>query len=301
MSLHRVSKKIIASSILFFSFSLYSFAGSITFSVSPTEIKEGNVAIVEVRVSTANEHINAIDGAIVFDSQFLDIQNISTADSIFTLWTRAPSESRKMGIVLFSGGNVKGFKGEGVIFKVAVKAKKSGMTPIVVANNTALYVHNGKGTSVTPDVLPYVLAISKNDTKGNSDEWKSTVESDNIKPHSMSILLGKDTFSFDGKYFITFDAKDDESGIYKYEIQEGMYNVVISESPYVLANQSLFGKVIITATDYAGNKNSVTFYPFVARVTDSSLFKVGMVLFLLGAVLKVLLFLLKRKHKNTPF
>lgn len=294
-----IHKKIAILVLFFFSSFLWSYASSITFRVSPSEIKKGDTVIVDVRISATNEKINAIDGAVVFDPNYLEIQSISTSDSVFTLWTRKPSESRKLGIVLFTGGRVDAFTGEGTVFKVAVKAKKDGVTPIVVANNTALYIHNGKGTSVTPDVLPFVLVVGKNKTNDvTSDHWQTYVSSDRTIPSKITTLLGRDSFSYDGKYFVSFDATDKESGIHHYEIQEGSRDVIISESPYVLVDQSLNNKIIITAVDNAGNKISTVFNPYVARMTDSTIFRITVsIFFVIIVILLVKYFLFKMKRK----
>ena len=65
--------------------------------------------------------------------------------------------------------------------------------------------------------------------------------------------MGQDPSLFGGKYFISFSATDNESGMNYFAVQEGSGEFVQTESPYVLQDQTLSGIITVKAVDKAGN------------------------------------------------
>lgn len=95
--------------------------------------------------------INAVEGAISYPAEFLEIENISLDGSILDLWPKEPSFSNASGTVLWSGGTIRpgGFSREGKIFNIAFVAKKPGVADVKF--NKALFAaYDGKGTILFP-------------------------------------------------------------------------------------------------------------------------------------------------------
>jgi hypothetical protein len=98
---------------------------------------------------------------------------------------------------------------------------------------------------------------------------------DAVSPEEFLPQIGKDDYISEGKYFISFAAKDKTSGISRYEIAErddlGIFNFIDdyfgksvwkeAASPYLLARQELKTKILIKAVDKAGNEKIAKVIP----------------------------------------
>ncbi|MEA3449472.1 MAG: cohesin domain-containing protein [Patescibacteria group bacterium] len=92
--------------------------------------------------------INAAEGQIKFDPEYLTISGISDASTIFKLWTTEPTYSNSAGTISFGGGSPGTYKGSsGEIFRVTFKAKKAGETE-VKWNSGVVLAADGRGTNV---------------------------------------------------------------------------------------------------------------------------------------------------------
>lgn len=223
----------------------------------------GNTIVVSVQ-ATSSALINALDGGIAFNPTYLEVLDVSTGGSIFTMWPRTPVYSNATGRIFFTGGNQKGWKGEGVVFTIVMRTKKVGLSDIFFTDATAAYKADGKGT-IEPSIYG---SYGVNIVNGTSsiDSWQAVLDDDNQSPTKLVVAGGRSKDIFDNKYFITFSALDAQSGVDHYEIKERTKAPVIAESPYVLAHQSLFEVVRVAAVDKAGNKTTVTYFPLVDSI-----------------------------------
>ncbi len=97
-------------------------AASLYFSITPAEIHQNDVFVTEVKVSSPQEKINVADCILSFNKDILQVEGISTGDSIFSLWTRSPIFSNDTGRITFTGGAPNGFQDEeGKILKIIFK------------------------------------------------------------------------------------------------------------------------------------------------------------------------------------
>jgi hypothetical protein len=112
---------------------------------------------------------------------------------------------------------------------------------------------------------------------------------------------------FNGKYYITFETKDKQSGIAYHEISEKPINFIFlakpdiknlsfkkAESPYVLEDQSLRSYVVVKAVDKAGNERVEILYPQRILVFDDVLMFVVCLVILTG----LMIFIIKYRYKN---
>jgi hypothetical protein len=110
----------------------------------------GDIFFVDV-VALSDTPINAVEGAISYSPDFLEIEDISLDASILDLWPREPSFSNASGTLLWSGGTIRagGFTQTGKIFNIAFVAKKPGKTDVKF--DKALFAaYDGKGTILFP-------------------------------------------------------------------------------------------------------------------------------------------------------
>jgi hypothetical protein len=113
---------------------------------STSTIKEGEQFSVEVLIY-AHEPVNAIDLAIAFPSEQVEVVGIDAGQSVITLWTKDPYFEDNT--AYFQGGTYRrGFVGEHMIARIDARAKKSGVASIV-AENIRLLAGDGTGAEVS--------------------------------------------------------------------------------------------------------------------------------------------------------
>ena len=105
---------------------------------------------------------------------------------------------------------------------------------------------------------------------------------DKIPPEPFGILVLKDPQVFEGKYFITFNTQDKQTGIDHYEVKEGNKDWKIAESPYLLEDQKLQSIIKVKAIDKAGNERVVEFSPYLPKKPPFLLYFIVFVLVLVG-------------------
>ncbi len=234
-------------------------AASSSFVLSTGQVRVGDVFVAELNLSDLKQKINAMDGLLIFDPTFLQVKDVSIGDSVFKLWPRIPDFTSIDGKIMFTGGVPNGTDG-GTIVKVAFLAKKAGKANFYLSDDSVLYLHDGRGTKTSAQNQKVALTILEADGEVPAQNtWQDQLTEDKFSPNNLIIQLGKDPYTFDGKYFISFFAEDKESGIDHYEVKEGDKDFVITASPYILADQSLKSKIFVKAVDKAGNEKTVEF------------------------------------------
>lgn len=241
---------------LFFIFGIAN-AASIKFDGNYRDAKVGDTVFVKVYLDTQGQEINAAEGQISIDGP-AQVTFINVGGSIFSLWPIKPSYLNNE--ISFAGGTPSGvFGGRLKLFDVALKFNAKGQILLTFKNGSA-YANDGRGTKIDivksseEIVVDRVLGDQKNEVEG-------MVLGDKIAPPKFSIELGRDNDSFEGKYFLSFYASDNDSGINRYEVKEGSNPPVRSGNTYVLRDQGLKSKVEVVAYDNAGNFTKSVFEP----------------------------------------
>ncbi len=230
---------------------------AMTIVVNPPQepMQIGKTSLINIILSNRDQakEINTLEG-IVKISAPNDVVAITTGGSIFNLWPTKPSLNNNE--ISFTGGTQSGVFGSTLkIFTIAIKPQTSEDIRIDFQNVNA-YLSNGVGTKVAVSGLPLNIPVSEVVSEDN--ELDDLISLDTQSPQSFEIDLGRDPNLYDGKYFISFYATDNESGIKKYEVKETGYPLVRSGSIYILQNQSLSGEVEVRAIDNAGNQRIKT-------------------------------------------
>lgn len=251
----------VVSILLCFSFTTNTVhAAEVYFAPHTGNIYPGDTFVLEARISSPYELINVADGAFLFDKDLLEVKELSVGGSVFSLWATGPSFSNTDGRVSFVGGTPKGFQdSNGLIIKAIFHAKKEGKTTVFFESGFSLLLSDGNGTKISPQIYPRTLTVVQRLPQVlPKDEWKDLIETDTTPPEFIEAIISKDSQFFDGKYFISFFATDNQSGVTYYEIKEGDNTFVRGVSPYLLQDQTLAGAIQIKSVDSAGNESVIT-------------------------------------------
>jgi len=232
------------------------------------EIYKDDVFVMEVRISNVDETINAAEGVLFFDKDKLEVKELSAGSSVFSLWPEKPVFSNEEGRINFVAGRPNGFQGENAsVLKIIFLAKNKGEAKLDFGDTTSFFLADGKGTPVSPWLKSLTLNILEQPAEVSlKNEWQSLKESDKISPEPFEITLGREPAIFNNQYFISFFATDKESGIDRYEIQEGNEPYIAGESPYLLKDQKLKNIIRVKAIDKAGNERIAELMPVLPPV-----------------------------------
>jgi hypothetical protein len=235
----------------------------IYFSPIVKEIYQDDIFILELRISSLDQKINAADVSLLFDKDKLEVKDLNTGGSLFTLWPQKPVFSNEEGKISFVGGTPNGFQGENaLVLKIIFLAKNKGKAKIDFQDTTLFFLADGKGTPINPWLKSLTLNILGRPAELNpKNEWQSLKELDKIPPEPFEIKLSRDPSIFNNQYFITFFTTDKESGIDHYEIKEGTGPYVVGNAPYLLKDQKLKSIIRVKAVDKAGNSQIAEILP----------------------------------------
>ncbi len=235
-------------------FPIHTYAAQVSFSLMPNEVVGDTATIVEVRLDTEGRDVNAIEGIVRLENAGTAVVSsavVETGGSVLTLWPVAPTYSAVDGIIRFTGGIPEGFTREGLIFRIRIFASKPGTVSLSWIGGSA-YLGDGKGT--TESISSRSITISLSPSTPNPINPASI---DSKPPYFDMVEVGRDAEAFDGKYFVSFHATDDLSGLDRYEVTEDQVVTKVENGVYVLHDQEKKARVILTAYDKAGNSKSI--------------------------------------------
>jgi hypothetical protein len=268
--------------------------------IETKEVKKNEFVIIPIYLDTQFEEINAVEVYVNF-SDNLVFRDYLDGKSIITHWIEKPrlqySDVRRPHIV-FSGIVAGGISGKNLnLVELVFEAKESGIAKIEIDEKSKVLLNDGLGTKTK--LIALYQSFSILETKG-LPEIKIK---DSFPPEPFKIYLAKNKEIFSGKYYITFEAKDKQSGIAYYEISEKPINFIFltkpdiknlsfkkAESPYVLEDQSLRSYVVVKAVDKAGNERVEILYPQRILVFDDVLMFVVCLVILTGLMIFVIKF-----------
>jgi len=230
------------------------------------EYQHGDTFIIEIRLDSEQEYINAVEANLTFPQDILEVQDFSQGNSILTLWVKFPTIDGDSGLVSFAGGVPGGYEGTDgllgkIVFSVVLRDVLRGSAQVVFQDDSQVLLNDGLGSKAKLttkgaefSILPEIPEVSK-------DEWQEELEKDKIPPETFEIEISQDSSVFEGKYFITFSTTDKQTGIDYFEIKEGKRDWKKGESPYLLEDQSLSGIIKVRAVDKAGNVRIAEYTP----------------------------------------
>lgn len=297
-----MAKKIIL--ILLFLFWALKCQGAILyFEPSKGEYSKDDVFLVELKINTEKERINAAQIELIFPPEKLEVVEISQGSSIFTLWPEPPSFSNEKGKISFVGGVPLGFEGEGKIISIAFKVisseKEISFAEINFSKDSQVLLNDGRGTKTKFQGQKSIFTLLSKRKGVPKNEWEEKLKEDKIPPEPFQIILGKEPLIFEGKYFIAFHTIDLQTGIDHYEVKEGKRPWEIAQSPYLLKDQTLSSKILVKAVDKAGNERIAELLPPFPKKPFYKRIQFWLILFvlILAAIIIIVYFTQKRKKK----
>lgn len=219
-----------------------------------------DIFLVEVRLDTEGEIINAVRASLEFPPDILKVEDFSKGNSVLTLWPQEPVFGRETGLISFSGGVPGGYWGkDGLLGKIVFQVHKTTQigtqkdTKLNFLEDSTVLLNDGLGTEADLNKIGATLNILPG-TGEEKNPWQEEIDKDDILPEPFKIELSQSPSIFEGKYFIVFSTVDKQTGIDHYEVLEWKKEEwKIATSPYVLENQKLTSDIKVKAIDKAGN------------------------------------------------
>lgn len=303
-------------------------AALLYFDPGEVEVHRGDTVTLALRIDTdEGECINTVDAVIHYDPSMRAV-DVSRGNSILNLWVEEPKINETNHTITFAGGLSGGYCGRisgdpsltnvvlELVFRspgLSIGGGDNQSARVWLGDESQVLLHDGYGTNATVRLQDARINLLSNPGNAPSDEWTTKVQNDEEIPADFDITLAKDEFAFSGKYFITFNSSDKQSGIDHYEVMEEPFKEFYSfkwgradapwiktQSPYVLTDQTLNSTIRVRVMDKAGNERIAVLVPDVAL---RSMSRDSMILWGLGGSVAVLFGILivyairKRKQK----
>jgi Na+-transporting methylmalonyl-CoA/oxaloacetate decarboxylase gamma subunit len=264
-------------------------AASLSVDPAHSVLGRGDAVLYSVRIDTdeaAGECFNAVSGVLQFSGPITPI-DVSLGNSIFGLWIESPTISSDARSVSFAGGIPNGYCGRiagdprltNTLFQVIVRTDTPAETneeigTISFTPDTVALLNDGTGQNADLDTLSATVRIGSSTNEFVTDAWSGRVAADTQDPRPFSITLTSDETTFDGRYYISFNTTDKQTGIDRYEVMEEPLDQfgsflwgradapwVAARSPYVLEDQTLNSVIRVRAIDKAGNEYVASLLP----------------------------------------
>lgn len=265
-------------------------AATLYFDPADSEVWPGGTAAVAVRLDTdEGECINVVDGTITFPQNLIPV-DISLGKSILPIWIEEPVINTQNRTITFAGGIPNGYCGRisgdpqltNILLEIIFQApgiqiglsELSPLATLAFTDESRALLNDGFGTEAPLRKLSGQLYVHSQPSSSSTDEWRQRIQADDIPPAEFSITLTRDPSIFAGRYFITFNTTDKQSGISHYEVIEeplDAFNLFAwgaattpwteARSPYLLKDQSLNSTIRVRAYDKAGNQYVATLVP----------------------------------------
>ncbi|OHA24380.1 MAG: hypothetical protein A3H57_03580 [Candidatus Taylorbacteria bacterium RIFCSPLOWO2_02_FULL_43_11] len=244
------------------------FAQAVSVVKSDTALSAGDSFVVELRLNTDGQKINAAEG-ILKTSDNLSIEGTRYGDSILSLWPATPRVSDKKKVLSFTGGVPGGYSGSnGLLLSFLVRANAAGDS-FVSINNISLFLHDGAGTSLE-GTKKNSLYFSVSEKKAGEPikEASLSLGEDTLGPEMAKTIVSKDESVFEGNYFVAFSAADKHSGVDYFDVIEEPFLIKYltyfnketkqAKSPVLLVYQYWPSKVTVSVYDQANNKSQAS-------------------------------------------
>lgn len=151
-------------------------------SVSPASktLNYGESLLVDIRLSSEQKVVNAVQATITFPTTVLSVVDVSRGGSFLSMWPQEPVVDAKAGTISFAAGIPNGsLVTDGKVLTIIFRAKVSGT--ITVGFNqatTGVYLNDGLGTKAdtsffvgTYQVTPLVFIPITSPTHPKEDAW----------------------------------------------------------------------------------------------------------------------------------
>lgn len=284
-------KKNIFLTIFIFLFPVQLLASEIFFFPDSVSTIENSEFETKLFIDTEGKNINAVDVEISVPND-LKVKDLLHGHSIITLWIERPNFSENK--IRFSGIIPGGFSGvlgtgpdkAGELLTLVLESKDKATKDLEI-DFSEILLNDGHGTSDEVSAKVFTYVYSENEI--NYQRMIDKTAPDEFEPEIVRSDL------FDNKFVLFFSTRDGESGISHFEIKEGENDWEVSESPYLIKDQSLRSKILVKAIDKSGNLKIVE--AIVGEDIKTSLSKNGLLLIII-ILITVLVLWIARKRKR---
>ena len=137
-------------------------AARLYFSPSNESLNVGESSLVELRLDTEDEYINAGEISIIYPQSLLIAANLFEGSSIFDVFITRPTIIKE-GEIFLSGGASTPFNGDGLILKIAFLAEAEGQAIAGISAESKVLVADGQGSvaSLKNETLVFTLTASR--------------------------------------------------------------------------------------------------------------------------------------------
>ncbi|MBP6924233.1 MAG: hypothetical protein KBC62_00015 [Candidatus Pacebacteria bacterium] len=229
-------------------------AAKVNFDVVSNPDLSDTATIIEVRIDPEGKRMNALEGALLLKSAedgVISSVITETGGSVFSLWPVSPRYDDKEKVIQFNGGVPQGFLEESPLFRMRVFTTKPSQISVAWIGGSA-YLDDGQGTFEPVTSRSITVATPK-----SIPNLINSASDDSEPPVFDTVEITSDPDVFDGKYFVSFHANDNLSGIDRYEVTEDQVVTEVEDGTYVFRNQEMKEPVLITAYDKAGNSTAI--------------------------------------------
>lgn len=226
------------------------YAAELFFKLVPKKDTGNEPTIIEVRIDPLTKTLNAVEGAISIQGIGTDQLTVQTENggSVLTLWPTPLLYFDSEQVVRFVGGVPGGFNQPGLLFRLRLTSTSAGQATLTWIGGAA-YLNDGQGTAEGITSRPMTINL-----EAQSPEEMSVSSPDQLPPVFDMLEIGQDPSVYEGKYFVSFHATDDISGVSRYEVKEGDQVTEVTDGVYIFKDQSRQTPLVITAYDQAGNR-----------------------------------------------
>lgn len=135
-------------------------------------VSAGQTFVVELRLNTQAEEVNALVIAVGYAPEYLEVIDVTTGGSVFSLSPVPPQIDNRAGVVNWQAGAPGGFTGEGIVGSILFRARTPGETDIELGAASQVFKNTlpvstaglslrGIRVVIRQSVVPSVVLTSK--------------------------------------------------------------------------------------------------------------------------------------------
>jgi len=203
---------------------------------------------IDVYVSSTDQAINAVSGAISFSPNKLEVVSLSKNGSIFNLWVLEPVFSNNIGIITLEGITLNpGFTGStGKIIRINFRAKESGISLLAFSSSSVL-ANDGKGTNV-------LASIGSGNYTIKSEIATPSAEDISSKSAPEAVIISSPTHPDSEKWYSNSNPKFD------WEVPENITGIKLLVDRRSAATPTVFYSELISEKQLGGLADGVWYF-----------------------------------------
>jgi len=138
-------------------------AGAAVLYLSPESqnLSQGATFVSELWIDTEGEDVNAVFAHISYPVNVLEVVELNTGGSAFSLFPQDPTYSNDVGTLVLQAGTASSLEGRGLIGRVFFRAKQTGEATVQFAEESSVLLNDGFGTRTNVERKSALYTVSK--------------------------------------------------------------------------------------------------------------------------------------------